>query len=578
MTTPSSTGGLVPVHSPESSGATTHADGTGVQAAEAVAAPATQSSADLVWGEGMPLRGDRIHRYVTCYCPHCHAEGQKVASVTRLAGWLAERDGRIWLERGCPSHGFIRTMYEEDPAILTYLEQWTAPTKWHVPDTEGNYDPIPQAYLRGLGEMQTQHTCILLEDIIEGCNLKCPVCFTDAAPALTGVVPVAEVLANVDQRLARENGRIDVVMLSGGEPTIHPQLSELIEELVERNCVRILVNSNGVEFARDDSLIDLFHRHRERVEVYLQFDGFAAEASKHHRGGDLRKVKEAAIRRLSEAQVFTTLTMTASLGVNDHEIGDVVMLGLETPFIGGVSIQPVFGSGRTQPIDPLERLTNTGVLARLESQTGGVVRWDDLTALPCSHPHCASVGYMLRGDSGGWRSLAGIIGHDRLKQHLGLVANRIADSEINHELKEAVKQSLLGLLSEQSSLSHPSIGQLWRDVCDACDLGVSSLMKLAASAGLGRADDLRKTLGERVMRITVKPFMDMNTMIEERLAQCCVHVGTKNADAHQCAPFCAVQAWPELSQQRISLAVGRTPQALPRLTEVSRVSQDATRG
>jgi len=504
----------------------------------------------------MPLRGDRIHRYVSCYCPHCHADGASVAETTRLSGWLVERDSRIWLERGCPTHGFIRTMYEEDAEILTYLEQWTAPTKWHVPDTEGNFAPIPQAYLQGLGEMQTQHTCILLEDIIEGCNLKCPVCFTDAAPALTGVVPVAEVLANVDQRLARENGRIDVVMLSGGEPTIHPQLPELIEQLVDRNCIRILVNSNGVEFARDDALIELFHKHRDRVEVYLQFDGFGAEGSKHHRGGDLRKVKEAAIRRLSEAEIFTTLTMTASLGVNDHEIGDVVMLGLETPFIGGVSIQPVFGSGRTQPINPMQRLTNTGVLKRLEGQTGGVVTWQDLTALPCSHPHCASVGYMIRGDSGQWRSLTSIMGHDRLKENLGLVANRIADTDIGQDIKAAVKQSLLGLLSEQSSLSHPSIGQLWRDVCEACDLGVASLMKMAASAGLGRTADLRKTLGERVMRITVKPFMDMHTMIEERLTQCCVHVGTKNADAQQCAPFCAVQAWPELSQQRLSLAAG----------------------
>ena len=65
-------------------------------------------------------------------------------------------------------------------------------------------------------------------------------------------------------------------------------------------------------------------------------------------------------------------------------------------------------------------------------------------------------------------------------------------------------------------------------------------------------------LGERVLRVTVKPFMDMNTMIEERLTQCCVHVATVNAEsgAHQCAPFCAVQAWAPLSRSRISTAAG----------------------
>lgn len=39
--------------------------------------------------------------------------------------------------------------------------------------------------------------------------------------------------------------------------------------------------------------------------------------------------------------------MTAALGVNDGEIGDVVKVALDTPFVGGVSIQPQFSSGRS---------------------------------------------------------------------------------------------------------------------------------------------------------------------------------------------------------------------------------------
>lgn len=508
----------------------------------------------LTHGSGMPLRDDRIHRYVTAFCPSCPPDD--LSDVRRLSGWLAERDGHIWLERGCPDHGFVRTMYDEDPEILRYLEQWTAPTKWHVPDTPGNYDPVPASYLRGLGEMQTQHTCILLEDIIETCNLRCPTCFTDSSPELRGVVPLADVLANIDQRLARENGRLDVVMLSGGEPTLHPDLPTLLDELVARNIVRILINTNGVLIARDDNLLEVLRRHRKRVEVYLQYDGLRAESSRHHRGGDLTAIKARALQRLSAAEVFTTLTMTAALGVNDDEIGDVIRVALATPYVGGVSIQPVFGSGRAGLIDPLDRLTHTGVLARLGPQTDGLVTWRDLTALPCSHPHCASIGYLLRTDDGEWRSLVSLIGHDRLLANLDLVANRIADDQIPRELRKAAKASLLGLMSEQTSLSHPDIGALWRDVCETCDLGIASLLKIAAAAGLpGSQERLRRMLGERVVRISVKPFMDMSTMIEERLTQCCVHVGTRSQTQDQCAPFCAVQAWPQLSRQRISTAV-----------------------
>lgn len=163
--------------------------------------------------------------------------------------------------RGCPVHGKIATLYEEVPEILSYLEEWTAPTKAHVPDTPGNFEPAPGAYLHGLGEMQTQHTCILLEDVIEKCNLSCPTCFADSSPELGGVVPIGDVLANIDQRIERENGRLDVLMISGGEPTIHPHFVELLDQAMERNIVRILINSNGIQIARNDDLIEFLTRH-----------------------------------------------------------------------------------------------------------------------------------------------------------------------------------------------------------------------------------------------------------------------------------------------------------------------------
>ncbi len=512
---------------------------------------------------GMPVRDDKIRQYVTAYCGHCHREnpGADLTSVGRLGGYLAEADGRVWLVRGCPTHGRVVTLYDEDPEILDWLERWTAPTKHHRPDTPGNYDPIPVAYARGLGELQTQHTCILLTDIIEGCNLSCPTCFTDSPLRPDSAVPIDEILASIDQRLERENGRLDVVMLSGGEPTLHPELDRLLDELTSRDIHRILINTNGVLLARDDRLVEAIQRHDERVEVYLQFDGLRPSTHRHHRGADLGALKLRAIERLSEAEIFTTLTMTAAKGVNDDEIGDVIAVALEHDFVGGVSVQPEFGSGRGGGIDPLDRLTHTGVLSRLDEQTDGLVTWRDLTALPCSHPHCASVGYMIKTDDRQWQSLISLIGEDQLAQHLDLVANRITSPELARETKTLVKQAILGLLSDQTSLSHPDIGQAFSTVCASCDLGVGELARLAADR-FGKGRRLRRLLAERVVRVTVKPFMDIDTMIEPRLMQCCVHVGTKSVDdAHQCAPFCAVQAWGPLADRRLSLSAATSEPA-----------------
>jgi 7,8-dihydro-6-hydroxymethylpterin dimethyltransferase len=515
---------------------------------------------------GMPLRDERVMRYVTAFCPECHREApdQDLAGVRRLAGYLAERDGKAWLVRGCPDHGRITTLYDESAEILRWLEQWTAPTKAHMPDTPGNFDPVPVAYLRGLGEMQTQHTCILLEDITAACNLTCPTCFAESSPGQHhGFVSVRDVLANVDQRLARENGRLDVVMLSGGEPTIHPELIEVLEGLLEREVQRILINTNGIRIATDDRLLAFLEKHNTRIETYFQFDGFRLETHRAHRGADLRRIKSEALARLSAAGVFTTLTMTASLGVNDDEIGEVIRYMLDTPFIGGVSIQPQFTSGRSLALDAMDRLTHGGVLGRLGPQTDGLVTWHDLTALPCSHPHCCSIGYLIRTDAGEWRSLVSLVGEDTLKARLDLVSNRIVDAQITAQLRTLVKEALLGLFSERSSLTHPSLAQLFRDVCETCDLGLSTLVRLAGQAMLGDRSGFRKLVSERVKRITVKPFMDINTMLEERLTQCCVHVGTRDGDAHQCVPFCAAQAWTPLSAMKPSAVRERALRTLP---------------
>ena len=211
----------------------------------------------------------------------------------------------------------------------------------------------------------------------------------------------------------------------------------------------------------------------------------------------------------------------------------------------------------------MNRLTHGGVLSRLGPQTDNLVSWRDLTALPCSHPHCCSVGYLIRTDAGEWKSLVSMVGSERLKQQLGLVSNRIVDHQITTELQRLVREALLGLLSEQSSLTHPSLAQIFRDVCESCDLGLSTLVRLAGQSLVGNRKGFRTLVSERIKRITVKPFMDMHTMLEERLLQCCVHVGTTRDEAQQCAPFCAAQAWTPISRMKPSERVARRDHVQP---------------
>ena len=307
---------------------------------------------------GMPLRGDRIHRYVNAFCPHCHEErpDRPLAEVRRLSGWLAVRDDRVWLERGCPDHGLVSTLYDESPEILALPRAVDrARRRCTRPTSRGNFKPVPSAYEDGLPEMQTQHTCILLEDITDHCNLRCPTCFAESSPGAGRGRP-ARGGARVDRHpaLARErpHRRADAVAAASRRST--RWLAELLDAVAARPVVRILVNTNGLRIAQDDELLgaaDAAPRAGRGLPPVRR--ARRAEASTHHRGADIRRFKERAIERLSAAGVFTTLTMTAALDVNDDEIGAVVKRALDTPYVGGVTIQPVFGSGRTAGIDPL---------------------------------------------------------------------------------------------------------------------------------------------------------------------------------------------------------------------------------
>ena len=76
--------------------------------------------------------------------------------------------------------------------------------------------------------------------------------------------------------------------------------------------------------------------------------------------------------------------------------------------------------------------------------------------------------------------------------------------------------------------------QLLRNVCDHCDLGLGTLARIAARPGAEGRRRIRELLAHRVKRIVVKPFMDLHTMLEERLQQCCVHVGSRARRHSRC--------------------------------------------
>lgn len=498
----------------------------------------------------LELHDYTILKSVRALCPQCfreHDDFDPEYPTDICDAHLVEREGRVYLRRWCRrGHGEVWSLYEEYADLWRYLQQWRVPTKRINPDTSAIY-PVPMRYEHGLGPAHLQHSCIYLLDITTQCNLSCPACYAQSSPANTQYMPVDHAVAAVERAIEREAGHLDVVMLSGGEPTVHPHFRELLERLLPLPITRILVNTNGIRVAGEDALLDFLHRHRDRVEIYLQYDGQRESTQTLMRGVDLRETKARAVSRLSDARIFTTLVMTVS-NENADQIGEVLDTAFSTNYVGGAMFQPVFASGRAPGFDPMSRVTTTGVLKRMAQQSRYGVSEHDLIALPCSHPDCCSIGYWLKGKKGEVQSVASIVGEDALKANLSIFGNSIAFSD---GLKN-VHEALVGLMSESMTLSRPELLTHLKNLCAACDLGgLTGMLKLA----FGR-DATAKFVGERVKRVTVKHFMDADTLITERLEQCCVHVGGAGEDPVR-MPFCAARLFPKVRQRAMEGMVNR---------------------
>ena len=223
--------------------------------------------------------------------------------------------------------------------------------------------------------------------------------------------------------VVRNEGEPDVVQISGGEPTIHPDFFAILDMAKKTPIRHLMVNTNGIRIAQDEAFAERLAGYMPNFEVYLQFDSFERDALMRLRGADLRGIREKALERLNRHNLSTTLVVTVEKGVNDHEIGKIIDFALQQPCVRGVTLQPVQAAGRLEGYDAeRDRLTLTEVRRCILEQTS-VFAPEDVIPVPC-HPDALAMAYALKLD-GGVMPLTGLVDpegpdrgrpqHDRLR-------------------------------------------------------------------------------------------------------------------------------------------------------------------
>jgi len=321
----------------------------------------------------------------------------------------------VYLERICPEHGTGRALVAE--SLAWYLEVMRSPI---APRPPGQV--VPRAADGGCPlscgpcEFHAQRCNLPVVSITNACDMRCPICFTYNWPDRAYFMSPDEFRRHLDFVLEAA-GSVDLVNITGGEPTLHPELFTLLEIARRPGIGRITVNSNGLTLARQP---EMARRLAEMgVYVILSLDTLTAEGSLALHGRDITRLKMEALENLERHGVQTTLLMVLVAGVNEGELGGMVDLAMSRESVRSFTVQTMTYTGQGGGgFLPRRHIPVEGVERRIEEATAGRIRRSHFLPLPTAHPLCYGVSYLLLDDRGGVHPFADLLDRDTISRHL----------------------------------------------------------------------------------------------------------------------------------------------------------------
>ena len=251
------------------------------------------------------------------------------------------QDGRVYQERMCTEHGKSRALIAEDASW--YLEVMKSPIEPREPLLRSKSHERGCPHDCGICTFHASRCNLPVFSITNACNLDCPICFTYNRKDKIWHMPLDEVDKVLDY-VIECSGTLDLINITGGEPTMHPQLFELLEKATSRQEIgRVTMNTNGLLLAKNEDLCKELSR--LGVYVILSLDTFDRERSVKIHGRDIVDIKKKAIDNLAKYDIGTTLLNVMIRDVNEDEIGAILDLAATKDNIRSVTIQTMTYTG-----------------------------------------------------------------------------------------------------------------------------------------------------------------------------------------------------------------------------------------
>ena len=432
----------------------------------------------------MPDRPYIFYELTSSLCSTC---------LCKVEAKVVIQDDHVYLHKWCPEHRFQKVLISTDAEYYKLsrqtLKAGQMPLKFNTPIKYG----CP--YDCGLCPDHEQHSCLTLVEITDQCNLTCPVCYSESSPKRLTHRSMEQIEFMLDC-VVRNEGRPDVVQISGGEPTIHPQFFQVLDAAKRRPIKHLMVNTNGVRIAQDESFARRLKDYMPGFELYLQYDSSRPERLRELRGEDLTDVRRKAIDRLNEHNISTTLVVTLKKGLNDDEVGEIIDFALKQRCVRGVTFQPIQDAGRVEGFDPAKDRLTLGEVRQQILKQSSIFQPRDIVPVPC-HPDCLAMAYALKlGDC--VTPLTGLVDPQLLLHGEG--------STIMYEQQPRLRELLFGLFSTAASP----------------DSSATSLRQLLCC--LPQIPVPPHITYDNIFRVIIMQFLDAHNFDVRSVKKTCVHI------------------------------------------------------
>ncbi len=435
----------------------------------------------------MPERNYTYYDFTLSLCHIC---------LKRVDTKIVFEGDNVYMLKRCDEHGRQKVLIATDKEYYKNCRNYMKPSEMPMKFNTSTHYGCP--YDCGLCPDHEQHSCLTLIEITDRCNLTCPTCYAESSPHSGRHRTVEEVENMLDIIVANE-GQPDVVQISGGEPTIHPDFFTILDIAKTKPIKHLMVNTNGIRIANDEEFVAKLATYMPSFEIYLQFDSFKEEALIKIRGKDLREIRLKALENLNKYNLSTTLVVTVQKGLNDKELGEIIEFALKQKCVRGVTFQPVQVAGRLESFDPsTERYTLTECRSDILKQFP-LFSEKDLIPVPCN-PDALVMGYALKlGEQ--------VIPLTRMIDPSVLL--KASGNSIVYEQDEKLKSHLLKVFTTGNTV-------------DTATKEIQSLLCCLPSIS---APNLSY---ENVFRIIIMSFIDAYNFDVRAIKKSCVHIVNKD--------------------------------------------------